>query len=131
MKTTTDTITGHTASVLHGTGAGTTVHIGVHGDTAHGITGVGTTLGTAAGAIRGTAAGTMEDGMIRGTAAAGTTHGTTEDITAGITEGITRSTTITDGMTRTTATEQASLLHQREAAKKDITDSEPIRQRLR
>lgn len=123
MKTTTDTITGHTASVLHGTGAGTTVHIGAPGDIAHGITGVGTTLGTAAG--------TMEDGMIRGTAAAGTTHGTTEDITAGITEGITRSTTITDGMTRTTATEQASLLHLREAAKTDIMDSEHTLQRLR
>ena len=60
--------------------------------------------------------------MIRGTAAAGTTHGTTEDITAGITEGITRSTTITDGMTRTTAMEQDSLLHLREAAKTDIMD---------
>ena len=65
--------------------------------------------------IHGTAAGITEDGMIHGIAA----------------DGIILSTTITDGTTRTTATEQDSLRHLQEAAKTDIMDSERTLQHLR
>ena len=84
----TDIITVHTASAVHGIGAGITARIGVRGDTAHGDTTGGMTRSTS------------EVGMTRGTMEATTTHGTedTGDITTlGImaTDGILTITTIT------------------------------------
>lgn len=70
----TDIITVHTASAVHGTGAGTTARTGAHGDTAHGDTTGGMTRSTSeVGMTR----GTMEDITILGTEDTGdiTTHG--------------------------------------------------------
>lgn len=90
LKTDTDTTMAHTASVHHGTGADTTVHttirIGVHGATVHGITEAATattdstTLGTmthgiTAAIMEATTQATGEVGTE--TTGVGTTHGTT------------------------------------------------------
>lgn len=74
LRTTTATITTHTASVLHGTGAATMTHgIGTPGLTAHGDTAAGTTTA-------GMTHGTMEVTTADTTEATGAymTHGTTE-----------------------------------------------------
>lgn len=73
MKTTTAITIVHTASVVHGTGAGITTH-GIHGTSLLGDTTDGMTHGTIARAGAGTTLGTTAD-----TGAAGTTHGITED----------------------------------------------------
>lgn len=70
LRTTTDTITTHTVSALHGTGAATMTHgIGTPGLTAHGDTAAGTTT---AGMTHGTMEVTTE------ATGAYMTHGTTE-----------------------------------------------------
>lgn len=115
MKTITATITAHTASVPHGTGAVTTVrstvHITVHiiavTGTVGDITIHGATTVTTAATIHGTTAdsttlGTMTHGITEAIGA-DTTEVTTEvtmpDITAGTTHG---TTTTTAGITHTT-----------------------------
>ena len=120
-KTTTDIITARTASAVHGTGAGTTVHIGalitvltgVHGVTVRGGITVTMTHGTMADTmIRGDTPDIGEDSM---------THGTTEDTGeatgAGMTHGIITITTAA-GMTITTTI--TAVLHLSEAAQAAI-----------
>ena len=77
-KTITDTITDHTASAAHGTGAGITTH-GTHGISPHGDITAGTTHG------------------IMGQTGAGMTLGTTEDTGDGTIHGITADTGEADG----------------------------------
>ena len=86
-RTTTDIITAHTASEVHGTGAGITARTGAHGDTAHGDT---------------------TGGMTRSTSEVGMTRGTMEDIT---THGIMATDAILTITTITTADGTADGIH--------------------
>ena len=107
MKTTTDIITAHTASAIHGIGADITVHTGahitvrtgVHGVTVHGDITDTTTLGTM---TLGVMPDIGEDIMTLGTMVV-----TGEDIMEAIGAGMTHGTitiTIADGMIRTIIT---------------------------
>ena len=134
LKTITDITTVHTASAVHGIGADTIHHIGVHGATVHGTTEAGTeatgttpagmTLGTTihGTTTRGTTADTMEDGTVI------TTHGITEATTAGTIHGTITTTTTTAGTTHTTIHLMALVILPSEAedTKTDTTARELI-----
>lgn len=109
MKTITATITAHTASAPHGTGAVTTVRSTVH-TTAHIIAATGTvgdiTIHGAAMDITATATlGITAVSMTHGT----TTHGITEVIGADTTA--TTTADITDGTTHGTTTTMDGIIH--------------------
>lgn len=100
MRTTTDTITVHTASAVHGTGAGITVHTGALGVTVRGDITDTTTHGTMEGStIRGDMPDIGADTMTHGTMG-DTGEECTEDTGDGMTHGTTTITTV-DGMTLT------------------------------
>lgn len=90
MKTTTDIITAHTASAVHGIGADITAHTGAHITVRTGVHGV-------------TVHGDITDTTTLGTMVVITIHGITVDTGVGMTHG-TITITTADGMIRTIIT---------------------------